>query len=66
MEFKRDSLIALYLAAKPQVTIVSAPSSILMWINLLFLVPLLATVILAVLHRVQKVDKKNGNNTRND
>ena len=35
----------------------------------LFLVPLLVTMILTVLHRVQKVDEKkktNDNNTRND
>ena len=39
-----------------------------MCIHLLFLVPLLVTMVLALFHGVQKVneEKKNGNNTRND
>ena len=48
MEFKRDSVIVLYLAGKPQVAIVRA----LQHLNVL------VTVILAVLQRVQKMDKK--------
>ena len=54
MEFKRDGAIVLYLAGKLQVAIVRA-LQYLKVNNILFLVPLLVTTILAVLHHVQKL-----------
>ena len=63
MEFKLDSVIALYLIGKIRVAIVRA----LRHLNRnKFFVSYTIAVILAVLHRIQKVDEKNGNNTRND